>query len=183
MTGREIIQAPSSEICEAFESWLATAYRAGARLVVLEGLTGAGKTTLLEYPFPVGTGRSLHIEIDEFCRHEIPLKGIGYSDSVDRQTLQARLVAGLASRAPVIVIEGPLAWPLIEPLAEVTRDRIRRVYLKRMMHLKPDFWIDEDYLTNPNRWPPTDFHRSIYQYHAERQPWLDADLVLERIED
>jgi hypothetical protein len=30
-------------------------------------------------------------------------------------------------------------------------------------------------------WPSTNFHRSIYRYHVEHQPWLDADLVLERI--
>jgi hypothetical protein len=62
-------------------------------------------------------------------------------------------------------------------------ETIRRVYLKRMMRLKPNFWIDEDYLNNRNYWPRTDYERSIYQYHAERQPWLEADLVLERIED
>jgi hypothetical protein len=52
-----------------------------------------------------------------------------------------------------------------------------------MMRWKPDFWIDEDYLNNRNYWPRADYKRSIYQYHAERQPWLEADLVLERIED
>jgi NADPH:quinone reductase-like Zn-dependent oxidoreductase len=41
----------------------------------------------------------------------------------------------------------------------------------------------EDFLKDPARWPPSDFHRSIYQYHARRRPWRDADLVLERIED
>jgi hypothetical protein len=77
-----------------------------------------------------------------------------------------------------------MAWPLVdEPMAEVGRDRVRRVYLKRMMRLKPDFWVDEDYLNDPEKWPPTDYHRSIYQYHAEHRPWVNADLVLERIED
>jgi hypothetical protein len=53
-----------------------------------------------------------------------------------------------------------------------------------MMRLKPDFWIDADYLADPSYWPPTDFHRSIYQYHiCWRSEWLDADLVLERIID
>jgi hypothetical protein len=68
-------------------------------------------------------------------------------------------------------------------IAEVGPDRVRRVFLKRMMRLKPDFWVDEDYLNDPKHWPPTDFHRSIYQYHAKRRPWADAHLVLERIED
>jgi hypothetical protein len=30
------------------------------------------------------------------------------------------------------------------------------------------------YFDDPNYWPPTDYYRSIYQYHAERQPWLAA---------
>jgi hypothetical protein len=105
-----------------------------------------------------------------------------YPDAIGRPALEASLRAGLASAAPVVVIEGPMAWPLVEPIAELSQDHIRRVYLKRMMHLKPDFWIDEDFLNDPNRWPPFNFHRSIYRYHAEHRPWLDANLVLERIE-
>jgi hypothetical protein len=175
----ELIQAPSSTIRAAFKNWLATAWRAGARLVVLEGLMAAGKTTLTK-PLRVGAGRSVSISIDQFWRHDTPLSGVDYVDAVDRQALQARLRARLASVAPIIVVEAPVAWPLVEPIAEVARDRIRRVYLKRMMHSN---WIDEDFLADASHWPPIDFHRSIYQYHAERKPWLDADLVLERIID
>jgi hypothetical protein len=96
--------------------------------------------------------------------------------------VDAAIRVALAS-ALIVIVEGPIAWPLVESIAEVERDRMRRVYLKRMMRLKPDFWTDEDYLNDPNCWPPTDYHRSIYQYHAECRPWLGADLVLERIED
>jgi hypothetical protein len=52
-----------------------------------------------------------------------------------------------------------------------------------MLRLKPDLWVDEDFLKNSARWPPSDFHRSIYQHHAQCRPWRDADLVLERIDD
>jgi hypothetical protein len=52
-----------------------------------------------------------------------------------------------------------------------------------MMRLKPDLWVDEGWLKDPAGWPPSEFHRSIFQYHARRRPWRDADLVLERIED
>ena len=75
-----------------------------------------------------------------------------------------------------------MVWPLVKPIVDVLRDRIRRVYLKRMRRLQPNIWAEEDFLKNSNRWPPTEFHRSIYRYHAEHRPWLDADLVLERIE-
>jgi hypothetical protein len=152
------------------------------RLVVLEGLTGSGKSFLTGRPFSIGAEHSANIEVDQFLRNPVP-PTVRYFNAIDRAALQAALQRALASSAPVVVVEGPMAWPLVEPIAEVVRDRVRRVYLKRMMRLKPDFWTDEDYLNDPNYWPPTDYHRSIYQYHAERQPWLDADLVLERIED
>jgi len=149
----------------------------------VEGLTDSGKTTLTERPFLVDGKRSLNIEIDQFFPEDTPIpSGSTYLDAINQQSLQARLRTALASAAPVVVAEGPMARPLIEPIADVSRDHIRRVYLKRMRHLQPDIWVQEDFLNNPNRWPPTDFHRSIYRYHAEHRPWLDADLVLERIE-
>ena len=54
-----------------------------------------------------------------------------------------------------------MAWPLIEPIADVSRDYIRRVYLKRMMHLQPDVWTDENFINDPPWWPPANFLRSI----------------------
>jgi hypothetical protein len=173
---------PSSEIRAAFEGWLAAACRAGARLIVLEGLTGSGKSHLTERPFSVDKGQSANIEIDQFLRKPVP-PTVPYLDAIDRTALQAAVQIALASSVPLVVIEGPMAWPLVEPIAEVGRDRIRHVYLKRMMRQKPDFWIDEDYLNESDYWPLTDYHRSIYRYHADCRPWLAADLVLERIED
>jgi hypothetical protein len=172
----------SSDIRAVFENWLASEYQAGARLIVLEGLTGSGKSHLTERPFAIGATQSTNIEIDKFLRAPVP-STLPYRDGVDRVALQAALEKALASPMSVVVIEGPMAWPLIEPIAgAVGPDCVRRVYLKRMMRLKPDFWTDEDYLNDPNYWPPTDYHRSIYRYHAECRPWLDADLVLEREE-
>jgi hypothetical protein len=113
----------------------------------------------------------------------VPLT-VRYPDAIDRVGLRAALETALAWPMSIVVIEGPMAWPLVQPISGVVpRDCIRRVYLKRMMRLKPDFWIDEDYLNDPNFWPPGDYYHAIWQYHAERRPWLDADLVLERIDD
>jgi hypothetical protein len=177
----ETINIPSSELRAAFESWLVNAHRSGVRLVVLEGITNSGKSFLTERPFSVGSGQSANIEIDQFLSKPVP-PTVRYPDAINRAALQAALRSALAS-APVVVIEGPMAWPLVEPIAEIGRDRVRRVYLKRMMRLKPDFWPDEENINDPNDWPPTEYHRAIYQYHAEQRPWLDADLVLERIDD
>jgi hypothetical protein len=179
-TARKVIRIASSQLRRAFANWLATECQSGARLIVLEGLTKAGKTTLTGRPFPIGAGRSLNIEIDEFFPQDVPLKGV-YPEAIDRPALQASLRAGLVSAAPVVVIEGPMAWPLVQPIAEVPLDCIRRVYLKRMRRLQPHVWSDEDFINDPTRWPPIDFYRSIYRYHMEQLPWLDANLVLERI--
>jgi hypothetical protein len=182
MTGRvETVTSPN--IRAAFGNWLTSECQSGARLIVLEGLSQSGKSYLTERPFAVGARQSTNIEIDGFLRAPVP-PTVRYPDAIDRVALQATLEMALALPMSVVIIEGPMAWPLVEPISGVvTRDRIRRVYLKRMMRLKPDFWIDEDYLNDPIFWPPTDYHRAIYQYHAEHQPWLDADLVLERVED
>ena len=46
-------------------------------------------------------------------------------------------------------------------------------------------WVDEDFILDRELWPPTDYHRSIYLYHAEQQPWLSAEpvLIIERVEE
>jgi hypothetical protein len=177
------ITISSCKIRAAFEDWLQSECQSGARLIVLQGLTGSGKTTLSERPFSIGAGKSVNIEIDQFCRQYIPLRGLRYLQAIDQAALRTRVRAALDSGSPAVVVEGPVAWPLIARIARADLQRVRRVYLKRMMRLKPDFWVDEDFLKDPARWPPLDFHRSIYQYHARQRPWRDADLVLERIED
>jgi hypothetical protein len=104
MTQRRVETVTSSDIRAVFENWLASECRAGARLIVLEGLTGSGKSHLTEPPFAIGTTQSTNIEIDKFLRAPVP-PTVPYPD-------------GLIGR-------------------HCTRDRIRRVYLKRMMRLKP----------------------------------------------
>ena len=147
------------------------------------GAQRSGKSTLTKLPFSIGVGQSENIAIDRFCHKNIPSKGVSYREAVNRVALRKVVRTALGS-APVVVVEGPVAWPLIEPIADAKLQRacIRRVYLKRMMPLRAKIWVDEDFLANPASWPPSDFHRSIYEYHAQG-PWSDANLVLERIVD
>jgi hypothetical protein len=99
MTGRvESIRALSSEIRGAFESWLATACRGGARLVVLEGLSGSGKSVLTDRPFSIGARHSANIEIDQFLPKSVP-PTVRYPNAIDRAALQAALQGTLASCA------------------------------------------------------------------------------------
>jgi len=177
----ETIRSPLSEIRAAFEQWLASEYRAGTRLVVLEGHMQSGKTTLTKEPFVLDAGPSLNLELDDFRKQPIP--EIAYIDTIDRTALANRLRVALAS-APVVIVQGAIAWPLVEPIAPaVGHGGIRRVYLKRMMRNKPDFWVDEDFICDPALLPSHEPRRSIHLYQAEQRPWLSADLVLERIEE
>jgi hypothetical protein len=173
----ETIRVPFTYVRAAFRGWLARAHGSGIRLAVLEGLSNAGKSHLTEGRFMIGGRASTCIEVDRFLRRPV-LPTTSYPDAIDRSAL----AKALASPTPIVVVEGPMAWPLVDPVP-VGRYLVRRVYLKRMMRLRPDIWSDEDRINDEGRWPPGDYHRAIYRYHADRRPWLDADLVLERIDD
>ena len=84
----------------------------------------------------------------------------------------------------LVLIEGAIAWPVFELTNSTTGfvGQIRRIYLKRMARTTPDYWADEDFIFDRQCWPPTGFHRSIYEYHAEQRPWLACDLIIERVE-
>lgn len=175
-----IIRVSSNEIRATFKRWL-TDGEAGIRLVILEGLTNSGKTWLTMQPFALNTRHSVNIELDNFLERPVP-KTTPYVDAIDCAALDAALNAALSSSA-LVVLQGAIAWPLVQAaVATLGKDRVRRVYLKRMMWLKPDIWVDEDFIRDPKHWPQDDFIRSVYQYHAE-QPWRSAHLILERVEE
>ena len=102
-----------------------------------------------------------------------------YLAAVDQAAMLAKVESAI-SEPPLIILQGAIVWPAVESITAGAN--VRRVYLKRMMHLLPDFWTDEDCILDRECWPPTGFHRSIYRYHAE-QPWLKCDLIIERIEE
>src|SRR5262245_38050280 len=127
MTQRvETVTSPN--IRAVFENWLADECQSGVRLIVLEGLSQSGKSHLTEQAFAVGARRSTNIEIDGFLRAPVPLT-VRYPDAIDRAALQAALEKALALPMSIVVIEGPMAWPLVEPISTrvLARDGIRRV--------------------------------------------------------
>jgi hypothetical protein len=175
----QTITAPSDQVRDAFARWIAGLGQ--VRLVVLEGITKAGKTTIVEQSFVASDGSlSTNIRIDDF----LPPSGTvspeaSFLDVLDRTGLLAAIRAALKS-SHLVIVEGAIACPVIEPVVDALGSQsVRRVYLKRMSRTIPDYWADEDAIES--HWPPTPFHRSIYQYHAAQKPWLDADLVLQRI--
>jgi hypothetical protein len=177
----QIIRRPSSEIRGAFEQWLATENRAGTRLVVLEGHMQSGKTILTRDAFALEAGPSANIELDDLRKRPVP--DLPYIETIDPAALENKLHAALAS-APLVIVQGAIAWPIVEPITATLRDvRIQRVYLKRMMRNNPDFWADEEFICDPEWWSSHEPRRSIHQYHAQHRPWDNADLVLERIDE
>jgi hypothetical protein len=106
-----------------------------------------------------------------------------YLEALDQSSMLEKVENAL-HQPSLVILQGAIVWPAVEPLTTKLGSKlVRRVYLKKMAHLMPDFWVDEDWILDPEFWPPTDFHRSMYRYHAERRPWLHCDLIIERIED
>jgi hypothetical protein len=82
--------------------------------------------------------------------------------------------------APIVVAEGPMAWPVVQSIVqEIPSGEVRRVYLRRMSSTHPDLWHDGEFLYECER--PTVYGQSIDRYHAHERPWLLADVVFERI--
>jgi hypothetical protein len=76
-----------------------------------------------------------------------------------------------------VVLEGVIAWPALgRILPELSR---RRLYLKRMQF--PGVWTDEDELTAFVRRQAV--RRWVQEYHAVARPHVNADLLIERVED
>jgi hypothetical protein len=182
MSPAKIIRAQSSEVRAAFAQWLVLEHRIGTKLIILEGLTLSGKTTLTQRPFLLGGERSMNIGMDCFLPQEVP-DATPYLAAINQSAMLEEIQRAL-SEQPLVILEGAIVWPAVEPvIAKLGANGVRRVYLKRMARLIPDFWADEDFISDAEWWPPTEFHRSIYRYHAEQSPWLNCDLIIERIED
>jgi hypothetical protein len=178
----KIIRSPSAEVRAAFERWLAIEFRAGTELVILEGLTLSGKTTLTKKPFDLDGRASTNIGMDSFLPPSIA-EATPYLTAIDQSAMLDEVQKAI-SEAPLVILEGAIVWPALAPIVtKLGFDGVRRVYLKRMAHLMPDFWADEEFIFDREWWPPTGFHQSIYEYHAEEAPWLNSNLIIERIEE
>lgn len=182
MTSPKIIRATSSEARTAFAHWLAVELPAGIKLVILEGLTASGKTTLTKLPFVLGGRHSINIAMDSFLPQGVE-EGTPYLAALDQSAMLEAIQEALSDPA-TIILEGAIVRPAVASvISRLGVNGVRRVYLKRMAHSMPDFWADEDFISDPEYWPPGEFHRSIYKYHAVQSPWLDCDLIVERIEE
>jgi hypothetical protein len=177
MTKQDFIRADSSDIRRIFEEWIRREGASGARLVVLEGLMQSGKSFLTDKPVMLDGRPSDNIELDQFVPRETN-PDIEYMLAIDSGMATAAMRQAMET-APLVIAEGPMAWPVTEIIrAGMPADSIRRAYLKRLSPRNPDEWEVLEFAQEHPR--PTEFGRSIDRYHVKKQPWLLADLILER---
>jgi hypothetical protein len=85
-----------------------------------------------------------------------------------------------AMTAAMVIAEGPMAWPATQRAREgVPPSAVRRVYLKRMAARNPEHWEDFEFAQDEDE-SRGKFFLSIDRYHVRTEPWLAADLILER---
>jgi hypothetical protein len=176
-TKQQVIRADSSDIRNEFEQWLAREWEAGARLVIVEGLMKSGKSTLTKEPIVLLDKRSRTIELDQFLRRPVnPETEYMAAIDIDAATSAIRQ----AMTAAIVIAEGPMAWPVTQRAREeISPSAVRRVYLKRMASRNPDDWEELEFAQEEDK-SRGKFFQSIDRYHARTEPWLSADMILER---
>src|SRR5579871_4832168 len=112
MSRARVISAQSSEVRAAFEQWLASERRIGAKLVVLEGLTLSGKTTLTKQPFLLGGEHSTNVGMDSFLPKRVA-DTTAYLEAIDHTAMLERIEQALRE-PPLIVLEGAIVWPAVQ---------------------------------------------------------------------
>ncbi len=178
MAEQQTVRTTSAEIRDVFGQWLAAEWAAGVRLVIIEGLMCAGKSKLTEKAFVLGTHASTNIMLDDFLDKPVP-EDTEYMDAINIERTRTHIMAALES-APMVIVEGPMAWPVVQrAFPKIASDKVRRVYLKRMSSTRRDDWDDLEFAQKHER--PTVYGRSINRYHVTEEPWLRADLILERV--
>jgi hypothetical protein len=133
---------------------------------------------LTQQPFALGSRYSKSVELDHFLRRPVALE-TEYITALDVEAA-IKSITEACRIAPLVIVEGPIVWPVVEPILRAGHSReICRVYLKRMSSTHPDVWHDGDFLYEYE--PPGAYFRSITRYHRQERPWLLADAVFERI--
>lgn len=149
----------------------------GAQLIILEGMMKSGKSTLTSRLSVFGRDVEV-IQLDQFLRKPVRPQ-TSYLNAIDIEAATCQITEAVAT-APLVVAEGPIAWPVTEAARQdVSSHAVRRVYLKRMSPRNPDHWEEFEFAEEQNKCRD-EFFLSIDRYHVTERPWLAADLILER---
>ncbi len=171
-----IIRLPDSEIASAFLEWLDGAIDEGAQVILIEGLLGSGKSYLLERA--AVRANIIRIELDDFLPRPAD-QNVAWQTHAIQGGAIANIQSALELKRPLLV-SGAVAHPIITRATH--HHSMRRIYCKRMSRVGEYVdWLDGEGLS-PHADRSPEYFRSIYSYHAA-QPWLQADLVLERFPD
>lgn len=95
MTSPKTIRASSTDVRSAFAQWLGVEFRAGVKLVVLEGLTSSGKTTLTKEPFILDGLASTNIEVDSFLPPTLQNDATPYLAAIDQSAMLVEIERSL----------------------------------------------------------------------------------------
>lgn len=163
-----------------FLDWVAAQPKSAVQFITLEGLPLAGKSYLREKAEAAGV---VAIELDRFLS-EPANRNRSWVDQVTGggavEAIESRLGQG-----DLVLVEGSAVWPVIRPVVNnIQRSAVRRVYLKRMtIHGDLVQWANPIEEIAERAQKGNGFWRSIYMHHYRDEPWRDADLVIERVEE
>jgi hypothetical protein len=69
--------------------------------------------------------------------------------AIDQSAMLEEIEKALGEPA-LVILQGAIVWPAAEPItAKLGVNGVRRVYLKRMAQFIPDFWANEDFISDP----------------------------------
>jgi hypothetical protein len=118
------------------------------------------------------------IELDQFLRKPVN-PDTPYMDAIDIEAATLAIRQAMAA-ASLVIAEGPMAWPVTQRVREdIPASAVRRVYLRRMSGRNPKEWEGLEFAQMEVK-SRGEYFLSIDRYHVLTQPWLAADLILER---
>ena len=115
----EVRRVDGDELAHVVIEWLQA--QPAVRLVVIEGLPGAGKSHLIKQI------EGLHpcLELDEILDRPVPNE-VPWTEAATLAGA-AEALSELLARHPLVIVEGPAAWPVIASVAAKHEPAVRRI--------------------------------------------------------
>lgn len=175
----EVIVAKQEQVGLKAVEWL-KANRPDAKLILVEGMQRAGKSRAIAVIRAFWRGDIQVVELDEL----LPLGSLAAEESwvegVLRLGAEAAIREALDGPGPAL-IEGPGAWQVLEHIGLETLPPPVRINIRRVQEFGgKTFWFaasDREALSHMPRPPAL---AALDDYHIDRRPDLDADLIIER---
>jgi hypothetical protein len=174
-----VIRAGDSRLKALVSNWLNDNLKPSVNMILIEGLPYSGKSTL-----------HASLSLDDACKFEfdqyLPSPCSAETRWIDYilQSKAIRAIENSCATRSRTLIEGPAAGFLLQELSpKPDRHNMLRIYIKEMSTSVGQItWFGREFLKDfaAERRP---FWRSVYDHHDVDKPWMQADLVIERIPD